>query len=50
VASEAAFKIGIYQEDERLNDLIIKTQPKDLKTFKNELIKYLSILNKLNNE
>lgn len=49
-ASEAAFKVGIFQDDERLNDLIIKTEAKDLNTFKTELIKYLNILNKFNNE
>jgi len=45
--SKAKFKVGILQEDERLNDLIIKTEVKDFATFKKELIKYLSILNKL---
>lgn len=45
--SKAAFKVGILQTDERLNDLIIKTEIKDLKTFKSELIKYLTILTKI---
>ncbi|MCB4797478.1 DUF6913 domain-containing protein [Neotamlana laminarinivorans] len=44
--SKAKFKIGIYQEDERLNDLIIKTTVKEFNLFKDEVIKYLTILNK----
>ena len=46
-ASKAKFKVGILQEDERINDLIIKTELNDFKTFKVELEKYLKILNKL---
>lgn len=46
-ASKAKFKVGILQEDERINDLIIKTELDDFKTFKIELEKYLKILNKL---
>ncbi|WP_452603363.1 DUF6913 domain-containing protein [Pontimicrobium sp. MEBiC06410] len=46
-ASKAKFKVGILQEDERINDLIIKTELNDFKTFKIELEKYLKILNKL---
>ena len=45
--SKAKFKVGVFQIDERLNDLIIKTEVKDFETFKNELIKYLTILNKI---
>lgn len=45
-ASKAKLKVGILQTDERLNDLIIKTDIKDIKIFTNELIKYLKILNK----
>lgn len=48
--SEANFKIGILQTEERLNDLIIKTNLKDFNVFKNELFKYLTILNKIKNE
>jgi hypothetical protein len=47
--SQAKFKIGILQSDERLNDLIIKTSFKDFKLFKNEVFKYLTILNKISN-
>ncbi len=47
VASKAKFKAGILQTDERLNDLIVKTELRDFKTFKNELVKYLNILNKI---
>lgn len=46
-ASNAKFKVGVLQEDERLNDLIIKTDLKDYSTFETELLKYLKILNKL---
>jgi hypothetical protein len=46
-ASKSKFKVGILQEDERINDLIIKTELNDFKTFKIELEKYLKILNKL---
>ncbi len=46
-ASKAKLKVGILQTDERFNDLIIKTDTKDIKTFTEVLIKYLKILNKL---
>jgi len=49
-SSKAQLKIGILQTDERVNDLIIKTKLKDFKTFKSELLKYLTILNKIENE
>jgi len=45
--SKANFKIGISGQDERLFDFIIKTKSNDFGVFKNELIKYLNILNKL---
>jgi len=45
VASKARFKIGILETDERLNDLIIKTEVDDFETFTTELKKYLSIIN-----
>ncbi|OIQ16340.1 hypothetical protein [Lacinutrix sp. MedPE-SW] len=45
--SKARFKVGILQEDERLNDLIIKTDIENYKMFEIELLKYLSILNKI---
>ncbi|MFL0354434.1 DUF6913 domain-containing protein [Xanthomarina sp. GH4-25] len=47
-ASKAQFKVGIFQEDKRINDLIIKTEFKNIEAFKTELKKYLSVLNKLN--
>lgn len=49
-ASKAQFKIGILQTDERLNDLIIKTNLKEFNVFKAEVFKYLTILNKIKNE
>lgn len=48
--SKAQFKIGIFQPDSRLNDLIIQTQLNEFDAFKNELFKYLTILNKTKNE
>ena len=48
--SKASFKIGILQTDNRLNDLIIKTNLKQFDVFQAELIKYLKIFNKINNE
>lgn len=48
--SNAEFKVGTLQTDERLNDLIIQTKLKDFNVFKNELLKYLTILNKIENE
>lgn len=48
--SKAKFKVGILQTDERLNDLIIKTNLKEFNVFKIELFKYLTILNKIKNE
>lgn len=47
VMSKAQFKIGILQTDSRLNDLIIKTGLKEFDVFKNEVFKYLTILNKI---
>ncbi|WP_396600733.1 DUF6913 domain-containing protein [Algibacter sp. R77976] len=45
--SKAKFKIGILQSDERLNDLIIKTNLKEFDLFKIEVSKYLTILKKI---
>lgn len=47
VLSKSQFKIGILQTDTRLNDLIIKTSLKEFDVFKNEVFKYLTILNKI---
>lgn len=49
-ASKAEFKIGLLQTDTRLNDLIIKTKLTEFEVFKNEVVKYLTILNKIKNE
>ncbi len=43
--SKANFKIGISNNDERLNDLILDVKPKDFNVFKEEFRKYLTILN-----
>ena len=45
--SKAKLKVGILQNDERLNDLIIKTDIKEFDVFKNEVFKYITILNKI---
>ena len=50
VLSQAKFKIGILQTDNRINDLIIKTNLNEFKVFKFELVKYLTILKKIKNE
>ncbi len=47
VLSKAQFKIGILQTDSRLNDLIIKAEINEFDVFKNEVFKYLTILNKI---
>ncbi|WP_406684132.1 hypothetical protein N1F78_15790 [Seonamhaeicola sp. MEBiC1930] len=49
-ASKSKFKIGILHSDERLNDLIIKTDVNEFEVFKNEIFRYLTILNKIKNE
>ena len=46
-ASNANLKVGISRNDERLYDLIIDVALKDINIFKEELKKYLNILNKL---
>lgn len=48
--SKALFKVGILQNDLRLNDLIIQTHLKEFDVFENEVFKYLTILNKIKNE
>jgi len=45
--SKANFKIGITNEDSRLHDLTIDVEPADTDIFKIELIKYLTLLNRL---
>ncbi len=46
-SSKSKFKVGVLQTDERLNDLIIKTNVKEFDVFSKELAKYLTILNKI---
>lgn len=48
--SKAKYKAGIFQDDKRLNDLIISTSIKQFTAFKEELKKYLKVFNKLRNE
>lgn len=45
--SKAKFKVGLNRGEERLYDLIIDIKPNDIEVFKEELKKYLNILNKL---
>ncbi|WP_179345300.1 DUF6913 domain-containing protein [Winogradskyella ursingii] len=45
--SKANFKVGISMEDERMYDLIIDVEPKEIEIFKTEFKKYLNILNKI---
>ena len=45
--SKAKFKIGNLQSDERINDVIIKTSLVEFHLFKEEVFKYLKILNKI---
>jgi len=45
--SKANFKIGISNKDERLFDFIINIDPNQINIFKNELIKYLKVFNKI---
>lgn len=45
--SKAAFKVGFPGGDERLFDLIMALDPKNVENFKDELKKYLLVLNKI---
>lgn len=45
--SKANFKIGLSNIDQRLYDLIIDVKPSQFAIFKEELKKYLTVLNKL---
>ena len=45
--SKAKFKIGFKEADERLYDLMLAIDPLNNRDFKNEVTKYLKILNKI---
>ena len=45
--SKANFKVGLSVEDKRLHDLIIDINPKEINTFRMEIIKYLKTLNRI---
>lgn len=45
--SKADFKIGVLQEEQRLNDLIINVNLDAIEVFKAELLKYLSLLKRI---
>lgn len=48
--SNAKLKASIFQEDVRLNDLIIDSKINEFYVFEKELIKYLQVLNKIKDE
>lgn len=41
------FSVGFSGSDERINDLIFDFDPKEMQTFKKELVKYMHVLNKI---
>ena len=45
--SKANFKIGISGNDQRLNDFIIDVKSSQINIFKQETLKYLTVLNKI---
>ena len=45
--SNAKFKVGFHGSDERLYDLLLGVEPTNVSAFKQELKKYLEILDKL---
>lgn len=45
--SQANFKIGLNNRDERLYDFIMDIEPDHIQIFENELIKYLKVLKKI---
>jgi hypothetical protein len=45
--SKANFKIGISTSEQRLNDFIIDVKPNQINIFKQEIVKYLKLLNKI---
>ena len=45
--SKANFKVGLSNYDERLHDLILDIDPNKFDVFRNEIVKYLTILKKL---
>jgi hypothetical protein len=45
--SQANFKIGISNRDERLFDFILNIEPQHIQVFQKELVKYLKRLNKI---
>ncbi|MFK7783250.1 DUF6913 domain-containing protein [Psychroserpens sp.] len=46
-ASKANFKVGLIKDDKRMFDLMIDVKSKSIQLFKNELKKYLTVLNKI---
>lgn len=47
VKTRARIRVGFAEVDEQYNDLILATPLKDFKTFKQELKKYLRVLNEI---
>ncbi|GAB5474328.1 MAG: hypothetical protein Mars2KO_24270 [Maribacter sp.] len=48
VKTRARVRVGFMEVDEQYNDLILATPMNDFKTFKQELKKYLRVLNEIN--
>ena len=46
-SSNAKFKVGVAGVDDRLYDLLLSLDPYNVENFKNELKKYLRVLNKI---
>ena len=47
VKTKARVRVGFVEVDEQYNDLILASPMKDFKTFKQELKKYLRVLNEI---
>ena len=45
--TKAKMSVGFVGVDSRINDIIFDFDPKDKHTFKKELLKYMTILNKI---
>ncbi len=46
-ASQSQIKVGLLQSDARINDIIVHTDIQAVKVFSDEVIKYLTVLNKI---
>lgn len=46
-SSKAQIKVGLLQSDARINDIIVNTTVSAVKVFNAEVVKYLTVLNKI---